>query len=128
MITKPKASRARRAGRAVARGFLSVSSDPRIKIAIGAWLIGEAQKRGFLNNLPKVLPNAGILTNAVALAWLAEKFFHVRWPPIVQDAITAGVGMTAFTFGSTGAIVGDDVLGANGAAAAPFYPGGFVAY
>lgn len=123
VVSKP--SRARRAGRAVARGFGSITSDPRLKVALGAWLLGEAQKRGFLNSIPKILPNAGILTNAVAIAWLAEKFFHVKWPAIVNDAITAGVGIAGFTFGSTGAIVGDDLLGQGSSA---YYPGGFVAY
>jgi hypothetical protein len=94
-------------------------------MVISAALLGYAQKQGWLAKLPHV-GTAGPITSFALLGWGLEELGHMKFPPLLHDAVTNALTISAFNIGVGGAatIVGDEPQLTEGAAYS--MPGGAV--
>jgi hypothetical protein len=95
----------------------SGGTKSRISLALGAAALGYAHKEGWLNKLP-IIGKAGPITSAALIGFGLEEFGKVRLHPILHDAVTAGLVLSAFNLGFSG---GNTIVGEGDA-----YPGGAV--
>lgn len=88
--------------------FLGGKGGHRTAIAVGSLALGYASKEGWLAKLP-VVGKAGPITSFGLLGFAAEEFLHMKLPPLVSDAITAALALSAFNIGFSGGqtVVGD---------------------
>jgi hypothetical protein len=97
--------------------FLGGKGGHRTAIAVGSLALGYASKEGWLAKLPLV-GKAGPITSFGLLGWAAEEFLKWKLPPLVSDAITAALALSAFNIGFSGGqtIVGGDAYQLPGGA------------
>jgi hypothetical protein len=88
--------------------FLGGKGGHRTAIAVGSLALGYASKEGWLAKLP-LIGKAGPITSFGLLGWGAEEFLKWKLPPLVSDAVTAALALSAFNIGFSGGqtIVGD---------------------
>lgn len=88
--------------------FLGGKGGHRTAVAVGSLALGYASKEGWLAKLP-IVGKAGPITSFGLLGFAAEEFLHMKLPPIVSDAITAALALSAFNIGFSGGqtVVGD---------------------
>lgn len=88
--------------------FLGGKGGHRTAIAVGSLALGYASKEGWLAKLP-LIGKAGPITSFGILGWAAEEFLKWKLPPLVSDAVTAALALSAFNIGFSGGqtIVGD---------------------
>ena len=88
--------------------FLGGKGGHRTAVAIGSLALGYASKEGWLAKLP-IVGKAGPITSFGLLGFAAEEFLHMKLPPLVSDAITAALALSAFNIGFSGGqtVVGD---------------------
>lgn len=92
--------------------FLGGKGGHRTAIAVGSLALGYASKEGWLAKLP-LIGKAGPITSFGLLGWGAEEFLKWKLPPLVSDAVTAALALSAFNIGFSGGqtIVGEDMPG-----------------
>lgn len=124
---KRKAPARRRASpRKSGSGLLQFgAAHSRMAMVMAAALLGYAQKQGWLAKLPHV-GSAGPITSFALLGWGLEELGHMKFPPLLHDAVTNALTISAFNIGVGGAatIVGDERQLTEGAAYS--MPGGAV--
>lgn len=88
--------------------FLGGKGGHRTAIAVGSLALGYASKEGWLAKLP-LIGKAGPITSFGLLGWGAEEFLKWKLPPLVSDAVTAALALSAFNIGFSGGqtVVGD---------------------
>lgn len=88
--------------------FLGGKGGHRTAVAVGSLALGYASKEGWLAKLP-IVGKAGPITSFGLLGFAAEEFLHMKLPPLVSDAITAALALSAFNIGFSGGqtVVGD---------------------
>ena len=101
-------SSGRRSGGGMFGNFLGGKGGHRTAIAVGSLALGYASKEGWLAKLP-LIGKAGPITSFGLLGWGAEEFLKWKLPPLVSDAVTAALALSAFNIGFSGGqtIVGD---------------------
>lgn len=97
--------------------FLGGKGGHRTAVAVGSLALGYASKEGWLAKLP-IVGKAGPITSFGLLGFAAEEFLHMKLPPLVSDAITAALALSAFNIGFSGGttIVGGDAYQMPGGA------------
>jgi len=107
-VARRSSSHSSGGGRSMFGNFLGGKGGHRTAIAIGSLALGYASKEGWLAKLPLV-GKAGPITSFGLLGWGAEEFLKWKLPPLVSDAVTAALALSAFNIGFSGGqtIVGD---------------------
>jgi hypothetical protein len=114
---KRRASSSGRKSGGMFGNFLGGKGGHRTAVAVGSLALGYASKEGWLAKLP-IVGKAGPITSFGLLGFAAEEFLHMKLPPLVSDAITAALALSAFNIGFSGGqtVVGDGGYGQGGSA------------
>lgn len=84
---------------------------------LGSAALGYASKEGWIQKIP-LIGRAGPITSFALLGWGAEEILKMKLHPILRDAITCALSISAFNFGLSGGttIVGQDAYAMPGGA------------
>jgi hypothetical protein len=96
-----------------------VNQHQRTTLVIGAAILGYAFKEGWLQKIP-LIGKAGPITSFGLLGWGAKEILKVNMPPLVDNAVTCALVLSAFNYTAQ---PGGQLLGEG---AAFSHPGGAV--